>query len=63
MSKDIRDKERELFNKWSYLKELSKDEKIGRDKTYEIRDAEDELYKKWLFYRGFLNTNEKKRKK
>lgn len=58
MSKNIRDKEIELREKWGYLKELSKDDKVKRNTTYELREAEDELFNKWKFYKGFLNAKE-----
>lgn len=58
MTKSIRDKENELRNKWSYLKELSKDETIKKIKTFELYEAENELYKKWKFFKGFLNAKE-----
>ena len=59
MNKSIRDKEIELYNKWGYLKELQKEDKLKKEKSYELMMEEDELYKKWLFYRNFLKQQDK----
>jgi hypothetical protein len=58
MKKSIRDKENELRKKWSYIKELSKDDNIKKETTFELMEAEDELFKKWKFFKGYLNAKE-----
>ena len=62
MKKSIRDKENELRQKWSYLKNLSKDDNIKRKTTYELYEAENEMYKKWKFFKGYLNAKENNKK-
>lgn len=58
MTKSIRDKEIELYNKWAYLKELSKDDNIKKQKTFDLVQAEDEIYNKWKFFKGYLKAKE-----
>jgi hypothetical protein len=58
MTKSIRDKEMELHNKWTYLKELAKDDKIKRKTVFELYEAEDQLFKKWKFFKGYLEAKE-----
>lgn len=59
MSKNVRDKTQELYEKWSYLKALAKDDKLDYERNSEIYAIEDEIYKKYLFYKKFLNAEEK----
>lgn len=56
--KNIRDKEIELRKKWGYLKELSKDDSIKKEKTFDLVQAEDEIYNKWKFFKGYLKAKE-----
>lgn len=59
MSGDIRKKAAELYNRWSYLKELAKDHELDYEQSAEIYRIEDEIYKKYLFYRNYLIAKEK----
>lgn len=59
MSKDIRKKEIELQNQWGHLQDISKEDKIKKEKTFELMQMENNIYKKWLFFKGYLKAKEK----
>lgn len=59
MNKTIIDKKTELYNKWSYLKDLAKDHHFNYEQSSEIYRVEDETYKKYLFYRNYIRAKEK----
>jgi len=58
MNKSVKEKERELYNKWSELRKLMYNDKQSKKVSFELSEAEDKAYKEWLFFKKYANAME-----
>lgn len=58
MNKSIKEKERELYNKWSELRKLMYNDKSIKKVSFELSEAEDKAYKEWVFFKKYANAME-----
>ena len=58
MNKSVKEKERELYNKWSELRKLMYNDKQSKKVSFELSEAEDKAYKEWVFFKKYANAME-----
>lgn len=58
MNKSIKEKERELYDKWTYLRKLMYNDKAIKRVSFELSEAEDKAYKEWVFFKKYANAME-----
>lgn len=58
MNKSIKEKERELYSKWTYLRKLMYNDEAIKRVSFELSEAEDKAYKEWVFFKKYANAME-----